>query len=67
MGAHAQRRKSSNARFDSNVTRAVSTSSKISAESRKSDDGVGLGVWAIIGFVVLVVGSSLLEILRPDL
>lgn len=67
MGAHAQRRKSSNARFDSNVTRAVSTSSKISAASRKPDDGVGLGLWAIVGFVALVIGSSIIEILRPDL
>lgn len=65
--AAAMRRKQSNKRFDGNVTRSVSTSSKTAAAGRKPDDGIGLGVWAIIGFVVLVVGSSLVEILRPNL
>lgn len=51
--AAAMRRKASNKRFDSNVTRSVSTASKVAAAERKPDSGIGLGTMAIIGFVIL--------------
>lgn len=47
------RRKASNKKFDSNITRSVSTASKVAAAERKTDTGIGLGTWAIVGFVVL--------------
>jgi hypothetical protein len=67
-GLASARRRKSTTRFDGNVTRAVSTASKTAAESRRSRDNViAMGTVGIAFFFFVVVGSSLVGILRPSL
>jgi preprotein translocase subunit Sss1 len=70
-GSAAARRRASTKTFDKNVTRVVSSSSKVAAEERKAKAaGIGAGTLGAIGIailVVVVVGSSIVDILRPNL
>jgi len=61
-GSNAARLRKANSRFDKNVTRKVPTNS---LARKKEDDGYGVGPILIAFFAFVVIGSSLLEMLRP--
>jgi hypothetical protein len=71
VGNAAARRRASTKAFDKNVTRSVSSASKAAADERKAKAaGIGAGTLGAVGiavFVVVVVGSSLVDMLRPGM
>lgn len=63
-GNHSARLRKATSRFDKNVTRKVATNS---AANKKEDEGFGaMGPILIAFFAFVVIGSSLLEVLRPQ-
>ena len=63
-GNHSARLRKATERFDKNVTRRIATNS--SARTKKQDEGFGVGPALLIFLAFVIIGSSLLEIFRPN-
>lgn len=62
-GNNSARLRKATSRFDKNVTRKVPTNS---ASRKKEEDGGSLGPILIAVFAFVIIGSGLLEVLRPN-
>lgn len=62
-GNNSARLRKATSRFDKNVVRTISTNS---ASRKKEEEGYGLGPIVIAFFAFVVIGSSLLEMFRPN-
>lgn len=61
-GNNAARLRKATTRFDKNVTRKVPTNA---IARKKEEEGYGLGPVLIAFFAFVVIGSGILEVLRP--
>lgn len=62
-GNNSARLRKATSRFDKNVTRKVPTNS---LSRKKDEEGYGVGPILIAFFAFVVIGSSLLEMFRPN-